>query len=391
MKQNPYYRLTYIAGVPYLLTYGQGNADYRRDLRLNETGVFLWNNAKNAADAKELVALCATHYGCTPQEYPAMAKDVSHFINALYQQGILLPETNRLPDAIPSKTLQIAGLYLELFGPKEAFLQSLLSFETSDIPKKDAPVQQVRISFAPPAFTQNGALLLRNKSLCVLDHEDSYILLFPEFTHVEEVHLTKSGQYVTCFCRHHLSPCDIAVLQEELSYAMRICFFYFAGKNEMVALHSSSILYRDKIWLFSAPSGYGKSTHTNLWNHFVQAPVINGDLNLISATQSGAVVHGIPWCGTSGFYDTHTHPLGGIVFLEQNKENLLETLSDDQKQLRLLHRILTPSWTEEMHKENARIVETFYDKILIYRLACQKNESAVTLVKSAFDSYLDKC
>lgn len=391
MKQNPYYRLTYIAGIPYLLSYGQGNADYRRDLRLNETGVFLWNNAKNAADVKELVALCAAHYECTPKEYPAMAKDVSHFINALYHKGILLPETSTLPDAIPAKTLRIADLYLELFGPEEAFLQSLLSFETTDMPKKDAPLQQVRISFAPPAFTQNGALLLRNKSLCVLDHEDSYILLFPEFSHVAEVHLAKSGQYVTCFCRQPLSSLDLTALQEELSYAMRICFFYFAGKNKMVVLHSSSILYRDKIWLFSAPSGYGKSTHTDLWNRFVQTPVINGDLNLISATKSGAVVHGIPWCGTSGFYDTHTYPLGGIVFLEQNKENVLDTLSDDQKQLRLLHRILTPSWTEEMHKENVRIVETFYGKILICKYACQKNESAVTLVKSAFDSYLDKC
>ena len=37
----------------------------------------------------------------------------------------------------------------------------------------------------------------------------------------------------------------------------------------MFALHSASLLYLEKAWLFSGPSGMGKSTHTALWKKTV--------------------------------------------------------------------------------------------------------------------------
>ena len=44
MKQVDGYLLETIAGVPYLLPYGQNIADLKRGVQLNDTGVFLWNS-----------------------------------------------------------------------------------------------------------------------------------------------------------------------------------------------------------------------------------------------------------------------------------------------------------------------------------------------------------
>ena len=41
MKQADGYLLETIAGVPYLLPYGQNIADLKRGVQLNDTGVFL--------------------------------------------------------------------------------------------------------------------------------------------------------------------------------------------------------------------------------------------------------------------------------------------------------------------------------------------------------------
>jgi len=391
MKKNPYYRLEYIADIPHLITHGQGNADYKQDLQLNETGVFLWNHCETVSTPKELVALCAEHYNCSGEQYPTLTKTVSHFINDLYYRGILLPENPFLPDVAPCKTVKIAGLFLQLFGPEDVFFQNLSSFETTEPVDASVPAQKVHVCFSPQVFTQNGTMLLRNKSLSVLENSDYFILLFPEFTDVREAHISKCGQNVTIFCSRPLSQTKAADIQEEISFAMRICFFYYAGRNRMLALHSSSILYQDKIWLFSAPSGMGKSTHADLWHRMIGVPVINGDINLIALTESGCTVHGIPWCGTSGIYSTDSYPLGGVLFLEKGTENTMYALSDDQKQLRLLHRNLTPSWHAEMHCESMRTIEQMYEAVFICRYACTKDGSSVTTLKTALDQFINKC
>ena len=43
MKQNENFLLKELAGVPYLLPYGQMIADHKRGLKTNATGVYLWN------------------------------------------------------------------------------------------------------------------------------------------------------------------------------------------------------------------------------------------------------------------------------------------------------------------------------------------------------------
>ena len=58
IKRQEGYCLKEIAGVHYLLPYGQKVADQRKGIVLNETGVFLWNELQETMTDEEL-AVCS--------------------------------------------------------------------------------------------------------------------------------------------------------------------------------------------------------------------------------------------------------------------------------------------------------------------------------------------
>ena len=57
MKQNNSFILKEIAGVPYLLPYGQMIADHKRGLKTNATGVYLWNLFAEELSMEEVISI----------------------------------------------------------------------------------------------------------------------------------------------------------------------------------------------------------------------------------------------------------------------------------------------------------------------------------------------
>lgn len=62
IKRQEGYCLKEIAGVHYLLPYGQKVADQRKGIVLNETGVFLWNELKTSMTDDALAEKLVQHY-----------------------------------------------------------------------------------------------------------------------------------------------------------------------------------------------------------------------------------------------------------------------------------------------------------------------------------------
>ena len=96
-------------------------------------------------------------------------------------------------------------------------------------------------------------------------------------------------------------------------------------------------------------------------------------------------VYGIPWCGTSGIFTTKTYPLGGIILLGRASDDHLETLDDTLKTLRVMQRLISPSWTPEGLERNLDFAAELSREIPIFHLCCTKNPSAVDVVKAAID------
>ena len=93
-----------------------------------------------------------------------------------------------------------------------------------------------------------------------------------------------------------------------------------------IMLHASAIEMDGWAYLFSGPSGVGKSTHTALWlDAFGQnANVINDDKPAIRFVDAYWFVYGTPWSGKTQCYKNICRPLGGIVRLQQAPYNRFE-------------------------------------------------------------------
>lgn len=93
-------------------------------------------------------------------------------------------------------------------------------------------------------------------------------------------------------------------------------------------LHSSAVELDGRAYLFSGPSGMGKSTHTRLWQkEFPAARVFNDDKPVLRQLDGTWYAYGTPWCGKDGININMKVPLAGICFLRRGTENSIRRLS----------------------------------------------------------------
>lgn len=146
-------------------------------------------------------------------------------------------------------------------------------------------------------------------------------------------------------------------------------------------LHSSAVVVDGYAYLFSADSGTGKSTHTNLWlQHFGdKAIVINDDKPAIRIIDDECYVYGTPW---SGKYDINVNTkvkLGAIVFLEQCKENHIVEISVKEAIPMFFKQTVRKLQLEENMDLVLQSMESVLTKTPIYRMGCNMSDEAVVI------------
>lgn len=380
MRHNKGFVLKEIENIPYLLPYGQMIADRKRGMQINATGAYLWNLLEQDCTLNELIEQSAKYYEVPTEDLEEFQNDISRFVQQLISYGIVI-EAPGVDANADSMFFSIAGLGIKLLGPAQAFPQEFRPFEVTGL---DSVQQEIVLQPGFPAILRNGTLLIRNEELVVMENDEDYILLFPQAKHIVEINLSLDGSKVMCYC---MPPYDEA-FHYDIFHALRLTYLYLAQKKGMVALHSASLLYKNKAWLFSGHSGMGKSTHTNLWKELYEISLLNGDLNLLAIENGQPMVHGIPWCGTSEICTTETVPLGGIILLNQAPVDRIEELTEDKKQLLVSQRLISPAWTVDLFERNMEIVENIVSKIMVCKLHCTKEPSAAEVMKEYIDGYL---
>ncbi len=105
-------------------------------------------------------------------------------------------------------------------------------------------------------------------------------------------------------------------------------FHRYILKYNGCMLHSSAVVVDGYGYLFSANSGTGKSTHTNLWLKYFKdkAYIINDDKPTLKLENGQWYVYGTPWSGKYDINRNEKVKLGAIVFLEKSKENWIKEL-----------------------------------------------------------------
>lgn len=394
MKTSDGFVKTTIAGIPYLLPYGQKIADHARSLRLNDSGALLWDTLSLGANKSTLLSVLANYYNTDADMLPQLTSDLDSYLASLKQLGMLSynapaenfpPHSEQTDNTFPAlfsddrapKYYKIGGLCFSWFGPDDLFDTYFKDFSC------EAAVadQRIFIITGKPSHLADGTLLLHTTELTIFDVTDTYRFVFGTHWGIHEMRVKKDGSAAVLYC----VDADNKDHAENIFHALRFAFLIAAQKQALFVLHSVSIFYQGKAWLFSGSSGTGKSTHANLWANRYHTPVLNGDLNVLGIKNGLPYLYGLPWCGTSETYTTTTYPLGGIVFLKQAPFNRVNSLPPDEQALFLMQRMISPTWTKDLLLKNLAFAETLAPLTKIFRLNCTKNPEAAAVMKAAID------
>ena len=144
-------------------------------------------------------------------------------------------------------------------------------------------------------------------------------------------------------------------------------------------LHASAVVYEGEAYLFSAPSGTGKSTHTALWREkFPESYILNDDKPVIWPGKEQITVWGTPFAGKTNLQVNQGVPLKGICFLKQGSENQIRQVTEEQALALLLNNTYRPKENDKMNLL-LDMIEQVVTQIKIYEMSCTRSLEAAEL------------
>lgn len=153
------------------------------------------------------------------------------------------------------------------------------------------------------------------------------------------------------------------------------------AEYETFMMHGSVIAKGNSAYMFTAPSGTGKTTHCRLWlENIPDTYMVNGDKPLIYMQGNRPWVCGTPWCGKERLQTNCMIPLEAVIILERGEENEIAEVSPAEYFGTLLKQVNFPVG-ESASVKVMKLVETFMNNMRFYKLRCNIEPEA------AFVSY----
>ena len=144
-------------------------------------------------------------------------------------------------------------------------------------------------------------------------------------------------------------------------------------------LHSSAVAYEGCAYLFSAPSGTGKSTHTEIWQRVFgedKAVIINDDKPVIRLSDDGKFyVYGTPWSGKTDKNINTKVPLQAVCFIERSIENKIKKVEAKDAVWMILNQTQRPDYEGAMDNL-LELLDKLLKEIPVYKLSCNMEDEA---------------
>ena len=154
--------------------------------------------------------------------------------------------------------------------------------------------------------------------------------------------------------------------------------------QDTVMLHGSTVAVDGCAYLFTAPCGSGKSTHTRLWREFFgeRAIMVNDDKPFLKITPSGVYAYGSPWSGKHGLASNVCVPLKGICLLHRGRENFIQPI-ESAKIIDMLYKQVHTSTTVSLRQKALSLVDALVEMVPLWDMYCNKELDAAKVAYSA--------
>ena len=169
----------------------------------------------------------------------------------------------------------------------------------------------------------------------------------------------------------------------ERSVMQRRVADYLVGRDTLM-LHGSTVAVDGSAYLFTAPCGTGKSTHTRLWRELFgpRAVMVNDDKPFLQIAASGVVAYGSPWSGKHGLSSNICVPLRGICSLHRGKENAIQTADPVGLMALLRQQVHTPA-QEALLQKTEQLLDRLAQQVPLWTMYCNQELSAAQVAYDA--------
>ena len=141
--------------------------------------------------------------------------------------------------------------------------------------------------------------------------------------------------------------------------------------------HGSALSMNGEGFLFTAPSGTGKSTHARLWREVFgdKVTMINDDKPVIGIQGNEIRIFGTPWNGKHRLGTNTSVPLKAICFLQRGENNSIREVSKAENLPKLLGQVFRPSDKEALNRV-LKLTDRMTDMVKHYILSCNMDPEA---------------
>ena len=219
------------------------------------------------------------------------------------------------------------------------------------------------------------------------------------------IRVTHCYKYLIAFSRGYLAPdtgetpdIDVTVTQEDIaaeraravsgeSSGFSDAYFESVAAFRLIAervpafgrylMHGSAVAVDGAGYLFTAPSGTGKSTHAGLWRQLLgeRAVMVNDDKPFIRVTDNDVWVCGTPWNGKHRLGSNISVPLKGICILHRGETNRIEPATHAEALTALMTQSYRPADLEALSR-TLGLIETVLATVPVYSLYCNMEPDA---------------
>lgn len=159
-----------------------------------------------------------------------------------------------------------------------------------------------------------------------------------------------------------------------------------AGRNTLM-IHGSTVAVDGIAYLFTAPCGTGKSTHTRLWREVFgeRAVMVNDDKPFLRITSEGVLAYGSPWSGKHGLATNICVPLRGVCLLHRGTENQIQPVEVKDMIAFLYHQTHMPE-DDSLARNVCVLVDRLAELVSLWEMSCNKNPEAAMVAYNAMCS-----
>ena len=172
-------------------------------------------------------------------------------------------------------------------------------------------------------------------------------------------------------------------VQRKICEAMPLCGAFL--------MHGTVVAMNGRGYMFTAPSGTGKTTRAKIWlEEYPDSFIVNGDKPLLSIEKNKVIAYGTPWCGKEHWNTNIGVPLQAIYILErtapEEKNSIIEMEMIDAFDI-LVKQIYIPEDPQAVINTIA-LLKSLEGKVKLYMFRSAPTKEAVHL---AYNTAHDKC